>query len=269
MAKCRTGENLNTGILIVKAIVFLLAVTYHDGRKMLDLCMRAGIKKKKGVKVMELNIETSLGVLLVLFLIFLFFETKRRSDMLVKIIKHEKATIARDSQMTAHKIDVFNPDINTTVILGASEDFGALYYRMIQQRKLINSSKFNLANIVGAELHINGFPKVLDMDSSQPSSSLRAQELAGKFISSSNPEELKNIQKAVVKISYASDDGDRKNLELTVFRSDIERQRMNRMQLLKAAAWWTVFLNISSRQARHVRSRMDIDPAEEAANNIG
>lgn len=218
---------------------------------------------------MELNIETSLGILLVLFLIFLFFETKRRSDMLVKMIKHEKAAIASDSQMTAHKIDVFNPDINTTVILGASEDFGALYYRMIQQRKLINSSKFNLANIVGAELLINGFPKAIDLDSSQPSSSLRAQELAGKFISASNPEELKTIQRAVLKISYVSEDGDRKNLELTVFRNDIERQRLHRLQLLKSAAWWAVFLNLSSRQARHVRSRMDIDPAEEAANNLG
>ena len=98
--------------------------------------------------------EFTLGALLIAFLLFLYLETKRKTARLQRLIAEEKSGIADASRMTA-SIGVFYPDSQTTVIIGASEEFGAFYYRMLRQSKVINRSKINLANIARVDLLIN------------------------------------------------------------------------------------------------------------------
>ncbi len=50
-----------------------------------------------------------------------------------------------------------------------------------------------------------------------------------------------------------------KTLEITTLRSNDERHRFERVQLLKTTVWWVAFLQIASRLARHVRARMESD----------
>ncbi len=205
--------------------------------------------------------EVTLGALLIAFLLFLYLETKRRAARLQHLIAEEKAGIADASRMTA-SIGVFSPDVQTTVIIGASEEYGAFYYRMLRQSRVINRSKINLANIARADLLINNRPHEFDCDSEQPTTSLRATELCGKVLGFFSPEELKTIQRAAIRIVFFSDTGREKTLEITSLRTSDERHRFQRVQLLKNAIWWVAFLNMASRQARHLRARL----ADESEN---
>ncbi len=200
--------------------------------------------------------EFILVALLIAFLLFLYLETQRRAARQQNLIAAEKAGIADASRMTA-SIGVFTPDVQTTVIIGASEEYGAFYYRMLRQSKLINRSKINLANIVRVDLLINERPYAFDCESTQPSTSLRATELCSRVLSLFSSEELKTIQRAAIRIVFFSDSGSEKSLEITSLRSSDERHRFQRVQLLKNSIWWVAFLNMSSRQARHIRTRLE------------
>ncbi|WP_297826523.1 thioredoxin [uncultured Desulfovibrio sp.] len=200
--------------------------------------------------------EFILVALLIAFLLFLYLETQRRAARQQNLIAAEKAGIADASRMTA-SIGVFTPDVQTTVIIGASEEYGAFYYRMLRQSKLINRSKINLANIVRVDLLINERPYAFDCESTQPTTSLRATELCSRVLSLFSSEELKTIQRAAIRIVFFSDSGSEKSLEITSLRSSDERHRFQRVQLLKNSIWWVAFLNMSSRQARHIRTRLE------------
>lgn len=200
--------------------------------------------------------EFILVALLIAFLLFLYLETQRRAARQQNLIAAEKAGIADASRMTA-SIGVFTPDVQTTVIIGASEEYGAFYYRMLRQSKLINRSKINLANIVRVDLLINERPYAFDCESTQPTTSLRATELCSRVLSLFSSEELKTIQRAAIRIVFFSDSGSEKSLEITSLRSSDERHRFQRVQLLKNSIWWVAFLNMSSRQARHMRARLE------------
>ena len=200
--------------------------------------------------------EFILVALLIAFLLFLYLETQRRAARQQNLIAAEKAGIADASRMTA-SIGVFTPDVQTTVIIGASEEYGDFYYRMLHQSKLINRSKINLANIVRVDLLINERPYAFDCESTQPTTSLRATELCSRVLSLFSSEELKTIQRAAIRIVFFSDSGSEKSLEITSLRSSDERHRFQRVQLLKNSIWWVAFLNMSSRQARHIRTRLE------------
>ena len=205
--------------------------------------------------------EFTLGALLIAFLLFLYLETKRKTARAQRLIAEEKSGIADASRMTA-SIGVFYPDSQTTVIIGASEEFGAFYYRMLRQSKVINRSKINLANIARVDLLINSRPHEFDYDSEQATTSLRATELSGRVLSRFSPEELKTIQRAALRITFFSETGSEKNLDITALRTGDERHRFQRVQLLKNAIWWAAFLGIASRQARHLRTRLEEGAAE-------
>ena len=200
--------------------------------------------------------EFILVALLIAFLLFLYLATQRRAARQQNLIAAEKAGIADASRMTA-SIGVFTPDVQTTVIIGASEEYGAFYYRMLRQSKLINRSKINLANIVRVDLLINERPYAFDCESTQPTTSLRATELCSRVLSLFSSEELKTIQRAAIRIVFFSDSGSEKSLVITSLRSSDERHRFQRVQLLKNSIWGVAFLNMSSRQARHIRTRLE------------
>ena len=200
--------------------------------------------------------EYALIGLLVIFLIFLFFEMKRKNLRIQEAVQNEKRSIAEDSGMTA-SIGVFTPDIQTTVVIGASEELGIFYYRMLRQARVIIRSRINLANLAKIEFLVNGSPQPVEAVSDLPTTSLCATEIADSVISRFSPDSIRQISRAALRVIFYDEAGQEKTLEITTLRSGDERQRFERVQLLKNTVWWVAFLQISSRQARHVRAKLE------------
>lgn len=202
--------------------------------------------------------EYALVGLLVVFLVFLFFEVKRKAERVKLAVADEKRQIAEDSGMTA-SLGVFSPDTQTTVIIGASEELGIFYYRMMRQAKVIIRSRINLANLARIEFLLNGQPQRVAVESEQPTASLRATDVAEKTILSFSQDSLRQIQRAGLRVVFYDDLGQEKILEITTLRSNDERHRFERVQLLKTTVWWVAFLQMTSRQARHVKAKLEVD----------
>lgn len=200
--------------------------------------------------------EYALVGLLVVFLVFLFVETKRKSQRVMRAVVEEKRKIAEDSGMTA-SLGVFSPDVQTTVIIGASEDLGVFYYRMLRQARVIVRSRINLANLARIEFLVNGQPHNITVESQQPTTTLRAMEIADAVISQFSSDSIRQIEKAAIRVIFYDESGQEKCLEITTLRSGDQRQKFERVQLLKNTVWWVSFLQIASRQARHVRARLE------------
>lgn len=198
----------------------------------------------------------ALSAILVIFLIFLFFETKRKSERIHQAVQAEKRQIAEDSGMTA-SIGVFSPDVQTTVIIGASDELGVFYYRMLKQVKVSVKSRINLANLARIECLLNGNPQAISVDSELATSTLKATEAADQVLSQFSQDSIRQIQKAAIRIIFYDETGLEKNLEITTFRSNDERQKFERVQLLKNTIWWVAFLQIGSKQARRVRAKIE------------
>lgn len=197
--------------------------------------------------------------LLIIFLIFLFMETRRKARRIESAVIEEKRAIAEDSGMTA-SIGVFTPDLQTTVIIGASETLGVFYYRMLRQAKLINRSRINLANLSRAEFLVNGQQQALAEAVELPTLTLQASDVADRTIAQIAPDSLRQIQRAALKVSFYDESGLEKTLEITTMRSSDERHKFERVQLLKNTAWWASFLEAASRQARAARSAIEDSP---------
>lgn len=200
--------------------------------------------------------EYALVGLLVAFLIFLFVETRRKSQRITNAVLAEKRAIAEDSGMTA-SLGVFSPDIQTTVIIGASEELGIFYYRMLRQARVINKSRINLANLARVEFLINSTQQHINLESAQPTTSLSATEIADRAITGFTADSIRQIERAAMRVIFYDETGLEKSLEITTLRSGDERQRFERVQLLKNTVWWVAFLQLASRQARRVRARIE------------
>ena len=200
--------------------------------------------------------EYALGGLLLIFLVYIFVEWKRKAIRIQEAIQNEKRSIADDSGMTA-SIGVFSPDIQTNVVIGASEELGIFYYRMLRQAKVLVRSRINLANLSKVEFLVNGNPEAVNIDSEQPTTSLRATEISDAVISRFAPDSIRQIARAALRVSFYDDAGLEKTLEITTLRSGDERQRFDRVPLLKNTVWWVAFLQMASRQARQVRAKLD------------
>lgn len=200
--------------------------------------------------------EYALVGILVVFLIFVFVEMRNKSRRVALAVAAEKKAIAEDSGMTA-SLGVFTPDIQTTVIIGASEELGVFYYRMLRQARVINKSRINLANLVKMEFLINGASQAISLDSEQPTTSLRASDIADRVISGFSTDSIRQIEKAAIRIIFYDGVGTEKSLEITTLRAGDERQRFERVQLLKNTAWWVAFLQMASRNARHTRANLE------------
>lgn len=207
--------------------------------------------------------EYALVGLLALFLVFLFIEMKRKSERIKIAVTDEKRKIAEDSGMTA-SLGVFTPDTQTTVVIGASEELGIFYYRMMRQARVIIRSRINMANLARIEWLVDGKPMPVSIDSEQPTTSLRSTDISEKTIASLSQDSLRQIQRSGLRVVFFDDMGSEKSLEITTMRSNDERHRFERVQLLKTTVWWVAFLQIASRQARHVRAKMESDELESA-----
>ena len=160
--------------------------------------------------------------------------------------------------MTA-SLGVFTPDTQTTVIIGASEELGVFYYRMLRQSKVIIRSRINLANLARVELLVNSQPVAIATGSEQPTTSLRATEIADRTISLFSTDAIRNMQRAGLRVVFFDESGTEKSLEITSLRAEDERHKFERVQLLKTTVWWVAFLQMASRQARQVRARLAPD----------
>lgn len=197
--------------------------------------------------------EYALIGILLLFLVFLFFETRRKSNRVLRAVSYEKRSIADDSGMTA-TLGVFSPDTQTTVVIGVSEQLGVFYYRMLRQTKVIVKSRINLVNLAKIEMLINGQPFALDLTSSQLTVSLQATEISDRIVSGFSADSIRQTEKAAMRIVFYDDAGQEKALDITTFRSKDERQRFERVQLIKITVWWVAFLQLASRNARRARA---------------
>lgn len=205
--------------------------------------------------------EYALAGLLIIFLIFLFVETRRKSQRVQRVVTDEKRAIAEDSGMTA-SLGVFSPDVQTTVIIGASEELGIFYYRMLKNTRVIVRSRINLANLARIEFLVNGQPYPINVESQLPTTSLRATEIADAVISQYSTDSIRQIERAALRIIFYDESGQEKTLEITTLRAGDQRQRFERVQLLKNTVWWTAFLQMASRQARHTRARIEPEQTE-------
>ncbi|MFC4678328.1 thioredoxin [Desulfovibrio legallii] len=195
---------------------------------------------------------------LVLFLAFIIFDARRRTAQQLRLIAEEKSGIAVASGMTA-SIGVFYPDVRTTVVMGASEDTGICYYRVLRDGKVINRSKISLGNIDRVDLLVNGTAYRLQVDSCQATSFLKATDVAGRCMSLFSPAQLQAVQRAGLRLVFRDEGGAQKALDITVLRMGDERHRFKRMELFKDAVWWRTFLESAGAQARH-----DAVPPEQA-----
>ena len=202
--------------------------------------------------------EYALVGILILFLIFLFVEARRKSGRIQVAITEEKRLIADDSGMTA-SIGVFSPDTQTNVVIGVSEQLGVFYYRMLRQAKVIIKSRINLANLSTIEFLANGNPTPVAIESEQPTLTLRATDIADRAITAYSADSLRQIERAAMRVSFYDDLGNEKTLDITTFRQSDERQRFERVQLIKNTIWWVALLQMASRQARHSRSQLAPD----------
>lgn len=200
--------------------------------------------------------EYALVGILIIFLVFLFVETRHKSQRIQRVVNEEKRAIAIDSGMTA-SLGVFAPDTQTTVIIGASEQMGTFYYRMLRQTRVIIRSRLNLANLARIELLINGKPYAVDLRSEQLSTTLCATDVADSLISEFSADFIRKIERAAIRIIFYDENGAEKTLEITSFRASDERQRFERVQILKNTIWWVAFLQFASKQSRRVLAAIE------------
>lgn len=211
----------------------------------------------------------NLMIIAVLLLVLgaIYMDARMRTERHLQCIADEKSDIAKTSGMTA-SIGVFYPNVSTTVVIGASEDTGACYYRVLREGKVINRSRINLAKIVRVELLVNGERHALDTASPQASSFLKATDIASRSMSIFSSEELRATQRAGLRIVFLNESGEEKMLEITVLRMGDERHRYKRMELFKDAVWWTVFLDNASANARRIWEYLAAGDAEEPEEKI-
>jgi len=144
--------------------------------------------------------------LLFLLLVGIYLNVRMRAARHLRAIAEEKGDIAKASGMTA-SIGVFYPDVGTTVIVGVSEEIGACYYRVLRNGKVINRSRINLANIRRVDLLVNGEPRDVGVASTQATSFLKATDVAGRILASYSSADLRLMQRAGLRLTFAGDDG--------------------------------------------------------------
>ena len=191
------------------------------------------------------------------FVLAIYLSAKHRTASIQRAIADEKASIVEDSGTTAN-VGIFHPDAVTAVLIGVSEDKGSFYYRMLKQGKSINRSKINLANLSKIDLLVGSTPRDVNCTSNQPTTALKATEIASSMMTQYPPDTLKTIQRIALRISFVSETGSVKTLDITSLRPEDDRTGFQRVQLFKNTVWWVAFLNIASRQARHMRTQMHV-----------
>lgn len=200
------------------------------------------------------------GILL-LTVFAIYFEARRRVAKHQQDIAEEKSEIAEETRMTA-QMAVFGAPHDGTYVVAASEEMGAFYYRLLQRGKETVRVKLNLANVIGADLLINGSLQTVEAESSQTTLSNRASEVTALLLSYYPPEVVRSITTIGLRITYNSDSGEQRNLDMLVLDDKDQRNKNSRIQVLKNTIWWWQYLRMAARQARRTQALIDGDTDE-------
>ena len=199
--------------------------------------------------------NTAIVVVLTAVLIGIFLDARRRTRRHARRIAEEKAAIVSESGATA-SIGVFHSAGDTAVILAASEEQGAFYYRVLRKGKVFNRSRVNLANLVKAELLVDFGVRDVGPYSRQHPGAQTATEVASREAAKLSPAELRALRRVGLRVVFLDEGGQTRALETTIMRSDNDQHRFRRVELFKDAVWWTVFLNCACTKARAQRDRV-------------
>ena len=195
------------------------------------------------------------GILL-LTVFAIYFEARRRVAKHQQDIAEEKSEIAEETRMTA-QMAVFSAPNDGTYVVAASEEMGAFYYRLLQRGKQTVRVKLNLANVLNADLLINGTIQTVEADSGQTSLSNRASEVTALLLSHYPPEIVRSITTIGLRVTYNSDSGEQRNLDMLVLDDKDQRHKNSRIQVLKNTIWWWQYLRMAARQARRTQAMID------------
>ncbi len=195
------------------------------------------------------------GILL-LTVLAIYFEARRRVAKHQQDIAEEKSEIAEETRMTA-QMAVFSAPNDGTYVVAASEEMGAFYYRLLQRGKETVRVKLNLANVLNADLLINGTIQTVEADSGQTSLSNRASEVTALLLSHYPPEIVRSITTIGLRVTYNSDSGEQRNLDMLVLDDKDQRHKNSRIQVLKNTIWWWQYLRMAARQARRTQAMID------------
>lgn len=196
-----------------------------------------------------------IGIALVAALVAILWDVFRRSMRHSRRVTREKAAITTESGATA-SIGVFHAAGDTSILIGASEDCGAFYYRMVHKGNVVNRTRINLANLVKTDLILDNGIKDLGTYARQKTSALTASDVASRETAKSSSESLRGLRRVAIRINFLDDSGQTKMLEVTVLRADNDQHRYQRIELYKDAVWWAVFLTCAGVKAREDRDRL-------------
>lgn len=188
----------------------------------------------------------------IVFIVIMFLSARNKLKKIREAVAQAQTEISQESEMTA-SVGLFHPDATSTVVIGASEEKGIFYYRLLQSGKTVVATKMNLANLSRVELIVDHGVKDFDcFTSDQPTTSLKAKEVCGNVLSHYAPTAIKALRRAALRISFVSESGEVKTLEITSLR-ETNNEGDEGIQAFRNAIWWVAFLNIASRNSRHKR----------------
>ncbi len=200
-------------------------------------------------------------VILLLTAFAIYFEARRRVAKHQQDIAEEKSEIAEETRMTA-QMAVFGAPNDGTYVIAASEEMGAFYYRLLQRGKETVRVKLNLANVLNADLLINGTLQTVEAESAQSTLSNRASEVTALLLSYYPPEVVRGITTIGLRVTYNSESGEQRNLDMLVLDDKDQRHKNSRIQVLKNSIWWWQYLRMAARQARRTQAMIDGDTDE-------
>ena len=199
--------------------------------------------------------------ILMLTVFLIYFEALRRVSKHQQNIAEEKSEIADETSMTA-QMAVFGSSGGGACIIAASEEMGAFYYRLLQRGASTVRVKLNLANISGVDLLINGSAQTLEVESAQATLGNRASEMTALLLSHYPPDVVRGISSIDLRVSYNSELGEPRTLDILVLDGKDQRQKDSRIQILKNSLWWWQYLRLAVRQARRTQAMIDGDADE-------
>lgn len=199
--------------------------------------------------------------ILMLTVFGIYFEARRRVSRHHQDIAEEKSEIAEETRMSA-QMAVFGSSSGGACIIAASEDMGAFYYRLLQRGASTVRIKLNLANISSVDLLINGSAQTMEVESAQSTLSNRASEMTALLLSHYPPEVVRSMSSIDLRVTYASELGEPRTLDILVLDGRDQRQKDSRIQILKNSIWWWQYLRLAVRQARRTQAMIDGDSDE-------
>lgn len=203
-----------------------------------------------------MSVQLLVVAIILIACFFLYFDVRRRVKRHRQSIADEKSEIAEETRMTA-QLAVFSAPNDGSYVIGASEEMGAFYYRLMVKAMAVSRIKINLANILSVDLLINGSVYDKDVESPQTTMTNRATEEQSMILSNFPPEIVRSIHTLALRIVFRSDSGEDRVLPLNLYTDKDARQKATCVSVLKNSIWWWRYLRAILIQARRLQTLID------------